>query len=391
MRFAGVDIGSRFHELAIVDDRSVVLLKPTRITEDYQGYQRLFGLLGSTDGLLVIMEATGHYWRNLFGALCARGYLVAVINPLRTHRFAEGDLRRAKTDRTDALSIARFGAQKHPDPTPPSDTELDNLRQLVSLYRRLGQDFSDRVRQLHRLLHLVFPEFSRLVHGVDSQRAAALMSRWPSARALRQARHRQLARLCYDGRHVIGDDLAASLLDAARTSIAQHYGTAYEGSVRFLCSDLDNLRANLRHLSKQIEQAVQAHPLGHPLLSISGLGSLTVARLLASVGDPSRFRSSAALASYVGVVPGTNQSGLRIPTHAPISRIGNSQLRAYLWMPTLVAAKHNPWLRAYYERLIARGKPDKVAMIAAMRKLLTAIYAVAKSRRAFVPKLGTSA
>ena len=58
-----------------------------------------------------------------------------------------------------------------------------------------------------------------------------------------------------------------------------------------------------------------------------------------------------------------------------------------LWMPTLAAVKHNPWLRQYYERLVAGGKLRKVALIASMRKLLTAIYSVAKHRRAFVPIL----
>ena len=53
-------------------------------------------------------------------------------------------------------------------------------------------------------------------------------------------------------------------------------------------------------------------------------------------------------------------------------------------MPTLAAIRHNPWLRTYYQRLIARGKPPKLAIVASMRKLLTAIYAVAKSRRPFV-------
>jgi len=54
-------------------------------------------------------------------------------------------------------------------------------------------------------------------------------------------------------------------------------------------------------------------------------------------------------------------------------------------MPVLSAVRCNPWLRAYYEALIARGKLPKVALIAAMRKLLHAVYRVATHRRPFVP------
>ena len=50
-------------------------------------------------------------------------------------------------------------------------------------------------------------------------------------------------------------------------------------------------------------------------------------------------------------------------------------------MPTLTAVKHNPWLRNFYERLIARGKPRKVAILASMRKLLAAIYSEAKNSK----------
>jgi transposase len=56
-------------------------------------------------------------------------------------------------------------------------------------------------------------------------------------------------------------------------------------------------------------------------------------------------------------------------------------------MPTLVAVKKNPWLRAYDQRLRARGKLAKVALVAALHKLLLAIYRVAKSGRPFVPQL----
>jgi transposase len=60
------------------------------------------------------MEATGHYRQNLFAALLAHGDKVALVNPLRTHRFAGEELARTKTDRIDCLPIARFGRAEAP-------------------------------------------------------------------------------------------------------------------------------------------------------------------------------------------------------------------------------------------------------------------------------------
>ena len=56
-------------------------------------------------------------------------------------------------------------------------------------------------------------------------------------------------------------------------------------------------------------------------------------------------------------------------------------------MPTLTAVRKNPWLKAYYERLRARGKLPKVALVACMHKLLGAVHSVARNRRPFVPIL----
>jgi transposase len=56
-------------------------------------------------------------------------------------------------------------------------------------------------------------------------------------------------------------------------------------------------------------------------------------------------------------------------------------------MPTLTATQRNPWLKAHYDRMRARGKLPKVALLACMRKLLTAVYSVAKHRRPFVPEV----
>jgi transposase len=91
MRFAGIDIGAERHMVAVLDEQGEVLCRSSPFGEDASGYARLFELLGSSADCLVALEATGHYWRNLFVALIAKDYAVAVLNPLRTARFAEED------------------------------------------------------------------------------------------------------------------------------------------------------------------------------------------------------------------------------------------------------------------------------------------------------------
>ena len=92
----------------------------------------------------------------------------------------------------------------------------------------------------------------------------------------------------------------------------------------------------------------------------------------------------------MGAVPALKQSGKRTFQRASLTPIGAARLRAKLWMPVLTAVRTNPWLRAYYEQLIARGQLPKVALVAAMRKLLHAVYSVATHRRPFVANLVTT-
>jgi transposase len=390
MRYVGIDIGSEVHVVAIVDGAGAVQQAPARCAEDAAGYEKLRQLLGASPETLVAMEATGHYWKNLFAMLAGEGFAIALLNPRRTSRFAQEELERTKTDAVDALNIARFAAQKKPAATRLPDRATDELRELVRHRDRLVQQFGDRTRQLHRLVDLGFPEFTRHVRSLDSELATTLLHEYPTAAAFHGLTPGRLARLRYDGRHVVGPELARALIDAARVSVGQHHGPAYRLQVHHCCEDLDLLRRRLREVDGDVQRTLDEHEVGTLLTTIDGIGPTTAARIIAEVGDPAAFASPATLAAYVGVVPALKQSGKRQPQRAGCSSIGNARLRAALWMPTLTAVKKNPWLRAYYERLLARGKLPKVALVAAMHKLLGAVHSVARRRQPFVPFLQTA-
>lgn len=380
--FAGIDIASERHMLARLDATGAPIGRPVAITEDQAGYATLLEALGRTPALIV-MEATGHYWKNVFAVLVAAGHEIALINPLAARRFQEASLERTKTDAIDALGLARLAFEKRPAPTRLHDEASEALRELVRHRDRLRQDFDDRVRQLHRLVDLGFPEFTRYVRTLDSMLATSLLAEHPTAQAFAGANPRRLAKLRYDGRHFVGAELAEQLVAAAKRSIGQHHGPVYALQARHICQDLDLWRRRLKAIDLDIEGLLDAHEVGKLLTSIEGIGPHSAARIVAAVGDPARFRSAAAFAAYVGVVPGLSQSGKRDGRRAGITHYGNATLRRALWMPVLGAVRRNPWLRAFHDRLRAGGKPPKLALVAAMRKLLHAVYSVAKNRKPF--------
>jgi transposase len=381
--FAGIDIASERHMLARLDDTGAPIGKPMPITEDRAGYDALLKALGAPP-VLVTMEATGHYWKNLFAVLAAAGHEVALLNPLIARRFQDSSLQRTKTDAIDAHGLARLAFEKRPEPTHLHDEVAEALRELVRHRDRLRQDFDDRVRQLHRLVDLGFPEFTRYVRSLDSMLATCLLAAYPTAQAFARVTPRRLAKLRYDGRHFAGAELAEQLVEAAKTSVGQHHGPAYKLQAVHICQDLDLWRKRLASIERDIEDVLDTHEIGKLLTTIDGIGPQSAARIIAAVGNPARFKSAGALAAYLGVVPGLRQSGKSTSTRAASAPIGNTRLRMALWMPILGAVRRNPWLKAFYERLRAAGKPPKLALVAALRKLMHAVYSVAKNRKPFV-------
>ncbi len=121
-------------------------------------------------------------------------------------------------------------------------------------------------------------------------------------------------------------------------------------------------------LSKLLKERAKEDPTVEILQSVPGVGPVTVSTLLADLPELGKL-SRSKVAKLVGVAPLARQSG-RVDKKRS-ARGGRSQVRCVLYMATLVATRYNPLIRAFYQRLVERGKEKKVALVAAMRKLLT--------------------
>jgi transposase len=115
------------------------------------------------------------------------------------------------------------------------------------------------------------------------------------------------------------------------------------------------------------------------LQTIPGIGSKTGIMLVVLTGGFDRFTSASELCSYAGLTPLTRQSGSSINGRPRISKIGNQKLRNLLFMCSFNACKYNKACRDLYERIVAKGKSKKLALIAVCNKLLKQAFAIAKS------------
>lgn len=152
---------------------------------------------------------------------------------------------------------------------------------------------------------------------------------------------------------------------------------------------IDWLDAEIEKLEGDINDHIDRHPgLKHDaglLVTIPGLGMTTVARVLGHLGDIRRFGSAKAFAAFLGVTPRQRSSGSSLKGRTVMSRTGSTTLRAALYMPSLVARRHNPILHRFAERLAATGMAKKAVIGAVMHKLAHLIYGVIHNGKPFDP------
>lgn len=159
-----------------------------------------------------------------------------------------------------------------------------------------------------------------------------------------------------------------------------------EASLRAIIAAFDEQIALLKkRLSDHIDQHPQLRQQHDLLSTIPGIGELTAAKLLGEIMQFDRYGSAQKLVAHAGLSPAPRQSGSSLRTRGQISKKGNARLRTALYMPAIVALKHNQLLQGLKTRLQARGKCPKQIIVAAMRKLLTIAYGVIKSGRPFDP------
>lgn len=152
-----------------------------------------------------------------------------------------------------------------------------------------------------------------------------------------------------------------------------------------LTVDLRKLHAkqirSLENAIAAVEKSMRSLVRGHDKLAlqveklnaIDGIGFITAAAIVAKL-PIDRLRDQKAAAAYVGLSPRERQSGTSVNGKPRICKTGNAELRRDLYMPAIVATRHNAVLRTFAEQLAARGKAPKVIIVAVMRKLIVLAF-----------------
>jgi transposase len=169
---------------------------------------------------------------------------------------------------------------------------------------------------------------------------------------------------------------------------AAHVSVAMPAAVRRdLQRSVRSIQRAIGRLTREAQRLLEGDPLlgssYHLLLTAKGIGPTSALRLLAETALLSEDLDVRQWVAYAGLDPREYQSGSSVHRKVRISKTGNRHLRRALYMPALVAARHEPHLRAFYQHLLAQGKCKMQALVAVMRKLLHAVYGMLKHRQPY--------
>jgi transposase len=196
----------------------------------------------------------------------------------------------------------------------------------------------------------------------------------PAVRELPDAAARDLAALLARRRQLL------EMRQAERSRLLQVEGRAQRAVRQSLTRHIAYLERELAATDADLGALIRASPAWLEredlLRSVPGVGPVVARTLLAELPELGRL-DRRAVAKLVGVAPLNQDSGAWRGRRAV--RGGRAPVRAAMYMAALVAARHNPVVRAFYARLLAAGKPKKVALVACMRKLLTILNHLLRS------------
>ncbi len=387
----GLDVGSETCLVAVLAPDKRVLRKPFAIANAGDGFTRLnqqLAQLGcAPQDIVVGLEATGRYWEAVYYFLQQRGYRLVLLHPAQTHQFADRRGLRAKTDKLDAVTIARALLSDDVRPAYVPNELTATYRELVRLHSNLSDEAARYKNEIQDLLVVLFPEFPQVFKDPTRKTALAVLHAYPSAQAIAAVGVAAItAILQATAPRNYGPDTAERLVTLAKRSSASPVAVTARGrSLAILADQLSHTQTNIAELEREIESLLRRDDGATGLQSVPEFGAKTVAVLRAELGEVERFQRSEQVAAYAGLDVTVRESG-KWKGQRKLSKRGSGELRRMLYLAAMrCVRREGSAFGAYYRALGVHGLKGNAALVAVMRKMLVVAYHLLRSGDTYDP------
>lgn len=389
MLAVGIDVSKGKSTIAMLSSEGIFFEKTFEIQHNNKGFHELLLKIKDypKDNVRFLLEATGHFHYPIAFSLVEHGYWVCVENALTIKKYSDMDLRKAKTDKKDALKLANYLIEKWTKLKPFRMQETCRS-QLLFLSREYSKYTTIQSRLKIQLGELVDQTFPGIKPIIDANNRFTLFLNiyekyWHPHLVLERTEQDfllDIENMAKKLGHKVGISIGKKLYDFAPTVISSRPNNAITQLAITNCLVL--LRQNLevtKSILSEMNKIASTFEEYSIVCKMKGVGERTVARLIAEIGDIRRFDSANSLIAFCGIDTPPYQSGSFQAMRRHISKRGNKNLRkvGFEIMRNLKISrpKEDNSVYEYILKKEAEGKAKKVAKIAGLNKFLRIYYA----------------
>jgi len=393
MNSVGIDVSKGKSMVAAMRPYGEVSITPREVPHTLSALEMLgYDIIGLGEDTRVVMEATGRYHEPVAAALHELGIYVCVLNPIVIKQSGAGSVRKVKSDRKDALKIAKYGLDNWTQLR--QHTPMDAVRQQLKLFsRQYNLYMKTSVALQNNLISLLDKTFPAANKLFDSPTRDDGHQKWVdfvadfwhsnciermSKKAFIERYQKWCKRKGYHFSKTKAEDVFISSLGHI-TTLPKNDNTKL--LITSATTELTATRKVLMTIKAEVIRLAKLLPEYGIVVAMYGVGEITGAQLMAELGDVRRFDNRGSIVAFAGIDPEVNESGSYAKSSNPSSKRGSPHLRKTLFQVVETYLLRSPIDEPVYQFLDKKrteGKPYYVYMTAAANKFLRIYYARVK-------------
>lgn len=401
MNAVGIDVSKGKSMVAILRPYGEIVSSPFEIKHTSGNIRSLIEQIKSIEGeSRIVMEHTGRYYEPLARELSLAGLFVTAVNPKLIKDFGDNSLRKVKSDKADAVKIARY--------TLDSWTELkqyslmDEIRnQLKTMNRQFGFYMKHKTAMKNNLIGILDQTYPGVNTYFDSPAREDGSQKWVDfattywhvdcvRKMSLNAFVDHYQKWCKRRKYNFSQDKAEEIYGAAKELVpVLPKDDLTKLIVNQATEQLNTASKTVEELRTLMNETAAKLPEYPIVMGMKGVGPSLGPQLMAEIGDVTRFTHKGAITAFAGVDPGVNESGTYEQKSVPTSKRGSSSLRKTLFqvMDCLIKTKpQNDPVYAFIDKKRAQGKPYYVYMTAGANKFLRIYYGRVKEYLTSLPE-----
>ena len=401
MNAVGIDVSKGKSMVAILRPFGEIVYSPFEIKHTSHDINSLVDLIHSVDGeSRVVMEHTGRYYEVLAHQLSEADIFVSTINPKLIKDFDNDSLRKVKSDKADAVKIARYALDKWQNLKQYS--LMDELRnQLKTMNRQFGFYMKHKTAMKNNLIGILDQTYPGVNTYFDSPARSDGSQKWVDFASIYwhvdcvrkmslNAFTDHYQKWCKRKKYNFSKSKAEEIYGKAKGLVpVLPKDEITKRIIKQAVEQLNSASSTVEELRTLMNDTASKLPEYPIVMAMNGVGPSLGPQLIAEIGDVTRFTHKGAITAFAGVDPGVNESGTFSQKSVPTSKRGSADLRKTLFLVMDVLIKTMPLDDPVYQFLDkkrSQGKPYYVYMTAGANKFLRIYYGLVKEYLASLPQ-----